>query len=368
LLRKIYLLAAFLFFLALPAHAQFLGYTSPQTVTQGLYSNASCSTNLESPSVTNVGQSVHIVTYTVTGAPSVIVRIMGSANGVNFFAISDDGMGSGSSFTGNLTGYGSFPFVQVWILGCGGGTVTANYVGTSVSTTNPTGTSDESAYQKNLFNGSSLSSNASTIFTPPYGNMGGIIIFNPTSTAPAAGSTLTVEGYGGPGPTIILQLSPVMSNQVFVLPNAPTSQVQVIYTSGGAAAGTFTMTYLFEKPGNLPLTPQCEKTAIINTAAAGPTQIIAIPTGLAPSPGSTVRVCSISVSSATAEAVDFQQGTGTNCGTGNSQLTGLYHVGANAPAGQNFPVGGLLSLPGNAVCIHLSGANQTDGTITYSQY
>jgi hypothetical protein len=119
--------------------------------------------------------------------------------------------------------------------------------------------------------------------------------------------------------------------------------------------------YIFSKPGNLPITPQCEKTAIVNLAAAGPTRFIT-------NTGGTVRICSLSVSSATAEAVDFQQGTGTNCGTGNSQLTGLYHLAANTPGAQIFPVGGLLAAVGNDVCVHLSGANQTDGTITYSQY
>ena len=141
----------------------------------------------------------------------------------------------------------------------------------------------------------------------------------------------------------------------------PASNITVTYTSGGASTSDLTVAYLFSKPGvvNYPL---CEKTAIVNSASAGPTQIIA---GVA---GQSVRICSVNISSGTAEAIDLQQGTGTNCGTGNAQLTGLFHIGANGAAAMNYPNVGLVTTPSRAVCLHLSGANQTDGTITYSQY
>jgi hypothetical protein len=362
ILRNILRLAIILFACALPASAQFLGYTSPQTVNQNVFTNANCATSpLKSANLQNVGQSIHIVTYSVSGDSATnIVRVMGGTDGVNFSQISDDGMGLASAFSGTLVGYGSYPFIQVWVVGGNSGCVaTINYQGTSVGATNPgTGSVDVTAYQKLVFLAQQAGTSTSTNFLPPYGNMGGVLLFLGGSTP--AGSTITIQGNSG-GPTFTFT-TPANNNASFVVPSMPVSNVTVSYNSGGASSSPFSLIYIFAKPGNLPILPQCEKTAIINTAAAGPTSIIAA-TGSA-----IVRVCSISVSSATAEAVDFQQGTGTNCATGNSQLTGLNHLAANTPLVESFPGGGLLSLPSNAVCIHLSGANQTDGTITYSQY
>lgn len=366
--KRILGLAALLFLCAIPAHAQFLGYTSPQTVTQNVFNAASCSSSpLKSVSLTNVGQSIHVVTYSVSGSanPNAIVRIMGSSDNTTFVQLSDDGMGGVGGLSGSLTGYGSYPFVQVWVIGGGAGCVTTiNYVGTSVGATNPTtGTNDATAYQKLVFGTALDSTSPSVTFTPPYGNTGGILIFAPVGGAPPAGSTLFVQSTAaGGGPGITFTISAVATAQVFVVPNFPGSTVTVSFFSGGASSNFFSLFYLFSKPGTLPITPQCEQIKVINTAAAGPTQIIA------PLSGQAVHVCSLSVSSGTAEAVDFQQGTGANCGTGNSQLTGLYHLAANTPGTQLFPTGGLVGLTSNGVCIHLSGANQTDGTITYSVY
>jgi hypothetical protein len=362
LFRHILRLAAILFCFAPGASAQFLGYTSPQTVNQNVFTSVGCAASpLKSANLQNVGQSIHIVTYSVSGGSSpTIVRIMGGTDGVNFTQISDEGMGTTSTFSGTLIGYGSYPFIQVWVVGGNSGCVaTINYQGTSVGATNPaTGSVDVTTYQKLVFLGQAAGTSTSTDFLVPYGNMGGVMVFLGSSTP--SGSTITIQGDSG-GPLFTFT-TPANNNANFVVPNMPVSRVTLAYNSGGASSSPFSLIYIFSKPGNLPILPQCEKTAIINTAAAGPTQIIAA------SGSASVRVCSISVSSGTAEAVDFQQGTGTNCGTGNSQLTGLNHLAANTPFVESFPVGGLLSGTSNMVCIHLSGANQTDGTITYSQY
>lgn len=359
---------------ARPARAQFIGYTSPQTTNQNIFNAASCATSpTKSASVANIGQSVHVLTYSFGSSVSTnanpIVRIMGSFDGTNFVQLSDDGLGAILSGTqrATLTGYGAYPFVQIWVFGGNTGCViTANYMGTSVSTTNPTGSSDVTAYDKILLPGGAAGTTQTiSTFIPPYGNTAGYVTVVYSGAGPAGSSiAVTIQDQITLQSTTIASFNLAATSnviQMFAVPSVPTGGLSLTYTAGGASANNITIEYAFLKPGANP-NPQCEKTLVINTAAAGPTQIIAGSGGASP------RICSVNVGSGTAEAIDFQQGTGTNCATGNAQLTGLTHLAANAPWIQNFPQGGLVAGPGNAVCIHLSGANQTDGTITYSDY
>lgn len=360
---------------ATTAHAQFLGYTSPQTVNVPVFAaNTSCATgSLISAPITNVGQSVHVISYNFGNSTGnlngVVARIFASTDNVNYFQISDDGMPQAAT-PSLLVGYGSYPFVKVYVIGGSTGClVKVDYSGTSVSPPNSVGITDQTAYQKSLASAQSAGSNG--VFqnlVTPYGNTSGVIVVQNAAISggggPPAGSTITITA------SYSLLLAPSIATfaldttaavQSFVVPPYPTSGYKVTYTSGGASSNILSINYIFAKPGE-PTAPLCEKTAIINTAAAGPTQIIAAVAG------QSVRICSISVSSGTAEAIDFQQGQGTNCATGNAQLTGLYHAAANGIVSQNFPGGALVSLPSAATCVHLSGTNQTDGTITYSQY
>lgn len=370
--KAIILLAAIAAF-CFSARAQFIGYTAPQTVSVNLATNVNCAPGFTSATgaIPNLGQSVHVVQYNITvsagsGLPN--VEIQGSADGVIFNQISDDGM-PGPGQNGILVGYGLYPVVRVVVAsGTTGCNLNLSYSGTSVSPPNSVGLADVTVYKKPLFSGVTAGTTENSVtFLAPYGNTSGFIVLSTPGGAPA-GSFLQVFVVDvNTSATIRAVNMPVStlagSNaQIMVAPNFPGSAVFVRFVSGGASTSTVFATYYFLKPGSTVLPPLCEQTAIINTAAAGPTQIIAA--GL----GQTVRICSLSVSSGTAEAIDFQQGTGANCGTSNAQLTGLYHAAVNTPVTQNFPGGGLISLPGSAVCIHLSGANQTDGMITYSQY
>src|ERR1700685_2348787 len=83
-------------FCAAPARAQFIGYTSPQTVSTVPFNTTSCVGITKSATVSNIGQSVHVITYSVTGSTvPVTVRIMGGNDGTNFVSISDDGTSNG---------------------------------------------------------------------------------------------------------------------------------------------------------------------------------------------------------------------------------------------------------------------------------
>lgn len=356
-----------------PAHAQFTGYVGLQTTTPQLVfpAGTSCNGTLKSADISNIGQSDHIFFFTISGvagSPNPTVRIMGSndaaTTATNFFQMSDDGIGNlNVNIQASLRASGAVAHIQIWVLNGGAGcTITGIYMGSQVTSANSPGALDQTAYRKQLFNGvaDNVTQTYSGLF-PPYANAAGFVILTPHGQFPA-GSTVTLTADSG----TVFQTLPVNSTtsatQIFAINNFPASTLTVTYSSGGASANFFDLLYVFEKPGNASIFPLCENRKIINTAAAGPTSII--PTVI----GAQIRICSLNVSSGTAEAIDFQQGTGVNCATGNSQLTGLTYLAANGPWIQHFPGGGLVALPGNAVCIHLSGANQTDGTITYSQY
>lgn len=377
-LRRFLPILALLALAAFPARAQYIGSVSPQTVNQTVFNNTDCSTSpTKSVTVTNVGQSVHIATYSFTGIggnATPYVRIMASNDGTNFIQISDDGAGQPSiSFIGPsngiLSGYGSYPFVQVWIVGgLAGCRATVSYAGTSVSNVNPVGSSDATAYDKlMLASGGATGSSGLNVTVTPYGNSAGYLAVTFQGGAGHSGSSVQVV-ITNPASSDVetianFPLSTIANHpQFFAVPSLATNNVSVNYTSGGSAPGvTLALEYIFLKPGANP-SPLGEQSLVINTASGGPTQIVAANTG------TSVRIVSVNVSSGTAEGIDLQQGTGANCATGNAQLSGVTHLAANVPWIQNFPGAGLVALPGNAVCIHLSGANQTDGTIQYSQF
>lgn len=333
------------------------------STTQSVWNNASCAASfISSNPVQNIGQTVHIVTYAmdtsgpVTAQPALYIQ--GSFDGLSYLNISDAGVDD----SGTLVGFGAYPYIRLQIVNSNPSsacTVSANYMGTQVSPSQVVGNLDISQYAKRVFTGAPAGTTATTgFFFTPYGNTAGYITFSGTSVP--SGSTLTITGHEGATFTYSVSTT-TGSSEYFLIPSVAQTQVDVTYMAGGSSAGAITVVYHFFKTG-ADEHPACEKSAIINTAAAGPTQIIAAVAGATP------RVCSINLSSGTAEAIDLQQGTGTNCATGNAQLTGLTHLAANVPWMQNFPNAGLLGVPGNAVCIHLSGTNQSDGTITYSLY
>jgi hypothetical protein len=348
--------------------AQFTGYVGLQTVAPGdVFSNTSCATSpTMSAALPNIGQSVYIVNYSLAfnpGSVSPIVRILGSSDGVLYYPISDDGM----SQNGFLVGYGVYNYIKIAVYGGSGGcTITAAYNGSFAPPSIFPGNPDQTTYQKYLFTAVSAgTSQSANTFTPPYGTSAGFVALTATSAGFPSGSTFSVamaDPNTVDGTTVATYpLAAIGGTQYFAIPAVSGSEVSVTYTAGGASSNTFSATYIFTKPG-IVNTPLGENPLVVNTASAGPTRVIVH------SGSESARILSINLSSGTAEAIDLQQGTGTNCGTGNSQLTGLTHLAANAPWIQNFPGAGLIAKPGNDVCIHLSGANQTDGTITYSQY
>lgn len=115
----------------------------------------------------------------------------------------------------------------------------------------------------------------------------------------------------------------------------------------------------------------CSQTAILNALGAATTQIVALS-------GSTkIRVCSVMLenNNATATSVKLVEGTGANCGTGTTNLTGNWFLTSNAVGGsafRNITLGNtgayITKTAGDALCVTSSAAGAVDVTISYTQF
>ena len=109
----------------------------------------------------------------------------------------------------------------------------------------------------------------------------------------------------------------------------------------------------------------CPNTSTFSVASTT-TQVVALS-------GSTkIRVCSVSLnpSTTTAGSVDLVYGTGSNCATGITTLTGAFTLPASAVV--NIPVpltsnGPLITPAAQALCVRTATAT-VNGFITWAQY
>lgn len=101
----------------------------------------------------------------------------------------------------------------------------------------------------------------------------------------------------------------------------------------------------------------CVNQAAITLTGSGDTEIIAAVAGRA------VRVCELYLAAASAEDVKLTQGTGTNCGTGTADITGLFRqITTLALPSPN----GIRGGSGKAICINQSGAVNSGGLVIYA--
>lgn len=107
----------------------------------------------------------------------------------------------------------------------------------------------------------------------------------------------------------------------------------------------------------------CNFTKTISAAVNTTTQQIA------PSPGDTIKVCSLLMSSGANGNVQFISGTGPTCGTGTTHLSAAMDVLAAMPFSYGSGLGSVWTLPeGDGLCITTTNGANAVGTITFSQY
>jgi hypothetical protein len=256
-------------------HAQFNGTVALQTVEVPKVLNAvtaaqttplTCTGSLApvggSACIQNLGQTIHILNYTVAGSATLIqIRLEGSWDGTNFVPISDDATDLTS---GEVVGLGFYPAVRanlVQCIGCGGAvTLTANYSGHFAGPSTFSGFYNPSQIlRKVVFTSLPANTNQTTNgIAIPYGVISGNLIIKASGATFPAGSTIQIRSHVGENsllyPTLNLQNS--TNTQSLMLPVTPGTSIDVIYTSGGASAATFSAYFIAYSPALLPASAQ----------------------------------------------------------------------------------------------------------------
>lgn len=113
-------------------------------------------------------------------------------------------------------------------------------------------------------------------------------------------------------------------------------------------------------PNNI---PAANASAFLNDAVATPLQIVALS-------GSTkIYVSAYSIVAAVAENVKFQYGTGSNCGTGTTDITANMAFSANGGISAGSGMAPLFVVPaGNALCVTASTTGPTAVNVSYAQF
>ncbi len=106
----------------------------------------------------------------------------------------------------------------------------------------------------------------------------------------------------------------------------------------------------------------CDQNAAVNLSGSGNTEIVAL------SGSKITRVCKVEFATTDAQDVKLTYGTGSNCGTGTTDLSPLFK---NAISGVIPPIGNFLppTVPsGKALCFNQSVAQATGVWVFYAQY
>ena len=235
------------------ARAQFIGFTSPQTVTQTLApAGTACTGAAQNFSVTNLGQTQHssslVMTAAVNSATMVIYGIDAAGNASQ---ISDTAVVANTAVAA-LTASGFYPIIRITVT-CAPGTAsfTLLYQGTSSITPQLVGAYLRTAIDKTIFTSIQATVGHSATMVTPYGSSLGELAFNYSVSAPS-GSTLTVTCSGVTETLSVFTFSlanVITTVQYFQIPATECPTAQVSYTSGGAGT-TFSLEYIFLPPGN----------------------------------------------------------------------------------------------------------------------
>lgn len=107
----------------------------------------------------------------------------------------------------------------------------------------------------------------------------------------------------------------------------------------------------------------CDRAATL-AGTAGATQIVA--TGAT----SQIYLCGFAFGATAAATVQFEYGTGTNCGTGTTIITPAFSLAANGVLvdHQSF-YAGIPPVPnGNNLCVLVGGTGPAPGIVYYTQF
>ncbi len=131
-------------------------------------------------------------------------------------------------------------------------------------------------------------------------------------------------------------------------------QAVELTTRAGAAAGTL---------ASRPPVVFCQQSAIYDASTNGATQLVALVAG------QSVRVCGFDLFAAGTASVSLVSGTGTNCGTGQAQVTPAFQLTTQTGiVDPGRTVRGLNGPAGAALCLLTSAGVAVQAIEHFSQY
>ena len=324
---KRYLYASMLVLaLAAGAHAQFIGYVSPQTEQQTLATNVACTGSAQTFAIKNLGQTQH---YLSLRGNNNVQRLSAELDGIdkqgNVYRISDilNAAGVVTANTGSVTGAGYFPQIQavVTCLPSSTGTFTLSYSGAWATFNGNAGSYLAAQLDHIVFAGASGSQ--AVAFQTPFGTTGGQIYFQ-YSTASAVGNFLSgscQSNNNANTQVFSFTLANVTGLQVFQIPEQSCLFLTITYQENNPPSSAVSSEYLFNLPGKT-LTPAgyayshitgTTATAVkatsgylhtlsINTGAAGTVSIFDLATAACTGTPSTNTVAVVTATTSTAES------------------------------------------------------------------
>ena len=147
--------------------------------------------------------------------------------------------------------------------------------------------------------------------------------------------------------------------------SAPTVNLGTLNGAATAALQSSMITALgspLQAGGAITTTFAATASVPINVSTAVTTQLVAL------SAGKAIYVGSLDFLAAGATNVTFEYGTGTNCATGTTALSGPYSLTASAGISKGNGAAAVLFVPAsNALCMVNSAAIQVSGSVAYAQ-
>lgn len=131
----------------------------------------------------------------------------------------------------------------------------------------------------------------------------------------------------------------------------------------GSAAPSGAQQMGMRSGANMVAATQANASVAISGNSAATTQLVAL------SASAVIHVTSFDFMAAGTANVTLVYGTGTNCGTGTTALTGAYPLTAQAGIAKGSGQGPVLVVPaGNALCWTNSAGVQVSGSLSYTQF
>jgi len=345
--------------LAMPARAQFQGYSIPQTTQATPFNNVSCTGSAQTATVGNFGQTEHYITVTTSGVQAFRATIQGSHDGTTFNDISDVATLSGNT----VMGQGYYPVAQVSVTcSAASGSFTVRYSGQATAPAPQIGAMASAQLDKTI----TVAAPAGVDFTSqtlrtPFGTSGGALYFQYSGAGPSGSFLSVVCGTLAIAPSETIATFPVGTTggtQFFPVPGLPCDFLQVNYTHGGASAFNYSLSYVFNQT---PITggDPCQSSTIPKISVS----ISLTATGKLVSEltSHTVYVCGYSftlVGTSGTQTAQFESGTGVNCAVVIQTLTGTYTSNGTTPLLISSAGGGYQTIKGTfgaGLCLALTG-------------